>query len=125
MVQIIFTFLTTLTATSSGFWIYLRRRSMAKDATTKLLMGLAHDKITFIGMKYIERGYVTKDEYADLVTYFYEPYRELGGNGTAALIIHAVENLPLSARGPIERATESVSDHAGSPNLLRNEGQHE
>lgn len=86
-------------AASSGFWLYLKNRSSAKDATTRLLMGLAHDKITYFGMKYIDRGWVTKDEYEDLRRYFYEPYIELGGNGTAERIMAAMQQLPLRSGG--------------------------
>ena len=28
-----------------------------------MLIGLAHDRIIYLGMTYIERGYITQDEY--------------------------------------------------------------
>lgn len=82
-------------AASSGFWVYLRRRDEAKSAHTMLLMGLAQDKITYLGMKYIARGWVTYDDYEHLRRYLYEPYVRLGGNGTTEKIMRAVEELPL------------------------------
>lgn len=93
-------------AASSGFWIYLRNRTQdrdtARNANTQLLMGLAQNKILELGMKYIERGWVTKDEYQDLRQYLFEPYTQLGGNGTAERIMHAVERLPFRAEGKLE-----------------------
>lgn len=94
--QMLITSLATFIASSGGFWIYLKHRMEAKDANTKLLLGLAHDKIVYFGMKYIEKGFVTKDEYDDLLRYFYEPYISLGGNGTAERIMRLVQRLPLT-----------------------------
>ena len=85
---------TTLIA-SSGFWTYLLSKKNTNSATTRLLMGLAYDRITHLGMNYIERGYISKDEYEDFRKYFYEPYKELGGNGTADRIMTAVSELPI------------------------------
>lgn len=82
-------------AGSGGFWVYLTRKYEHKDAVDKLIMGLAHDKIVFLGMKYIEKGFVTKDEYDDLFKYFWEPYNALGGDGSAERIIRIVDLLPL------------------------------
>lgn len=90
------TALTGFLASSSGYWLYLKTKREAKDSTTQLLMGMAHDKIVVYGMGYIERGYITKDEYTDLYVYFYKPYKDLGGNGTAERIMNEVMELPLT-----------------------------
>lgn len=60
-----------------------------------MVLGLAHERIITLGMSYIDRGYVTNDEYEDLVKYLYKPYKELGGNGTAELVVDRVKNLPM------------------------------
>ena len=92
-------------AASSSFWIYVKNKkesqSKAKDATTRLLMGLAHEKIVHLGLKYIDRGYVTKDEYRDLRLYLCEPYFDLGGNGTVERIMHGVERLEFRSSNPL------------------------
>lgn len=80
---------------SSGFWTFILKRSENKNARTKLLIGLAHDRILHLGFSYIRRGYITKEEYDDLRTYLYEPYREAGGNGSAERVMNEVHNLPL------------------------------
>ena len=80
---------------SSGFWAFIQTRRERKDAKTRMLLGLGHDRIIFLSMKYIERGWITQDEYSDLIEYLYNPYREMGGNGTAKRIIEEVQKLPI------------------------------
>lgn len=80
---------------SSGFWAWLQYRSNKKDDKTQMLIGLAHDRIIFLGLKYIERGYITHDEYENLRTYLFEPYKKLGGNGSAEKVMKEVEKLEL------------------------------
>ena len=62
---------------SSGFWSYLLRKQKRESAETKLMIGLGHVKIIDLCMKYIERGYITKDEYESLNRYLYAPYVKL------------------------------------------------
>lgn len=82
---------------SSGFWAYFQRKDRMKDATARLLMGLAYDKIATLGLGFIERGWVTKDEFEEFQKYLYKPYRELGGNGVAEKVMTEVSQLPLMA----------------------------
>lgn len=80
---------------SSGFWSYIQKRNEKNDNRTKLLIGLAHDRIVYLGMRYIERGYITKDEYENLNDYLYKPYTLNGGNGTAEKVMNDVKKLPM------------------------------
>ena len=91
---------------STGFWAWLTARSnrkmeerLKKSAmsycNTKLLVGLGHDRIISLAEKYIERGYITKDEYENLHDYLYLPYKMAGGNGTAKKAMNEVEKLPM------------------------------
>lgn len=80
---------------SSGLWSFLGKIHDKKDAKTQLLVGIAHDRIIALGQEYISRGYITKDEYENLYDYLYVPYKECGGNGTAARVMRQVEQLPL------------------------------
>lgn len=82
-------------AASSGFWIFIQSRQEKKDLRTKLLVGLAHDRIIYLGMNYVNRGYITKDEYENLHDYLYVPYKDLGGNGSAERVMNEVSKLPL------------------------------
>lgn len=87
---------------SSGFWAYIQERDKRKAAKnkqnnleTKMLIGLAHDRIICLGMVYIERGYITEDEYENLYEYLYKPYEKLGGNGSAKRIMTEVDKLAI------------------------------
>lgn len=86
---------------SSGLWAYVLRRSDRMDAKTELLIGIAHDRIVFLGMSYVNRGYITQDEYENLYTYLYTPYLKNGGNGSATRVMKEVDKLPI-------RKTESA-----------------
>ena len=51
--------------------------------------------MTDICERYIERGYITQEEYDSLYNYLYIPYKELGGNGTAERMVNEVKKLPI------------------------------
>lgn len=80
---------------STGMWSFVRSRDTRRSQTTALMMGMARETITTHGMAYIERGYVTKEEYDELDKYFFKPYKALGGNGTAERIMAEVSHLPF------------------------------
>lgn len=80
---------------SSGFWAFMSTKSTKHDSHTKLLIGLGHDRIMDLSLRYIERGYITRDEYENLYEYLYKPYKAAGGNGSAERIIQEVNKLPI------------------------------
>ena len=80
---------------SSGLWAWLIKRGEKNGAERRLLVGLAHDRIVHLGMVYIERGYITQDEYENLRVYLYEPYEKMGGNGSAKRVMREVDKLPV------------------------------
>lgn len=90
---------------SSGFWTWFNNRSSKtaeKDkmavAQAEMLVGLAHDRIVTKGMRYIDRGYITKEEYENMETYLFKPYKKLGGNGSAQKIMEEINKLPIKSR---------------------------
>ena len=85
---------------SSGFWAFIQSRTGNKSVQTQMLIGLGHDRIVYLGMKYIERGWVTKDELENLVDYLYKPYENMGGNGTAKKVVDDVKKLPIKNTFP-------------------------
>lgn len=92
--EILGTALVTLIA-SSGFWAWLAKRSEKYSKKSQLLIGLAHDRICYLGMQYINRGSITQDEYENLHDYLFKPYEALGGNGSAARIMREVDKLEI------------------------------
>lgn len=99
MIQTIFEVLGAVVAAllaSGGYWSYKMSKNNHKTAESKMLMGLAHDRIVELGMKYIERGTITRDEYENLYDYLYLPYKELGGNGSAERVMDVVKQLRIT-----------------------------
>lgn len=93
-IQMVLTVVCSVIA-SSGFWAWITKRSDRKDVKTEMLMGLGHDRVVYLGMTYIERGYITSDEYENLYEYLYKPYEKIGGNGSAKRIMNEVNKLPI------------------------------
>lgn len=79
---------------SGGFWAFLQKMLEKKDVKTQMLIGLGHDRIMYLGMKYIDRKYITADEYENL-QYLYKPYKKMGGNGSAERIMKEIDRLPI------------------------------
>ena len=92
-IQIIITIFTSVLA-SSGLWAFLGSRLDRHTAEKEMLLGIGHVELVFFGMQYIERGWITKDEY-DTIQDLYKPYKKLGGNGSGTKIMNEVEKLPL------------------------------
>ena len=92
--QILLTIFSSVLA-SSGLWAYITKRLEKKDVKTEMLIGLGHDRIMYLGMVYIERGYITSDEYENLYEYLYKPYEKMGGNGSAKRIMNEVNKLHI------------------------------
>lgn len=91
---------------SSGFWLFIGNKKERKSLQTELLLGLAHDRILSLGMFYIERGWISQDEYENLNVYLYKAYESLGGNGSAKRIMVEVDKLPIRKNDFIHKETE-------------------
>lgn len=83
-------------AAGSGFWAFVSRLVDKKSMSSKMLLGLGHDKILYLCNYYIDRGYITSDEYENLHDYLFVPYKALGGNGTAERLMKEVSSLPIT-----------------------------
>lgn len=93
---------------SGGFWTIVQKIDARRGANSKLLLGLAHDRIIDKGMSYLERGWLTKDEYEDLMKYLVEPYSKFGGNGLAEKVVNDVKKLPIYSRPRTEEEIEII-----------------
>lgn len=81
--------------TSSSLWVFFDKKTQRHSYQTDLLKGLAHDRIVYLCLKYIKRGYITNEEYENLVKFLYKPYQNLGGNGTAFRLMEEVNKIPI------------------------------
>ena len=88
---------------SSGFWAVIQKFSERKDVKTEMLIGLGHDRIVYLGLMYIEREYITQDEYENLHDYLYVPYKKMGGNGSAERIMQEVNKLQIRSPNYIKQ----------------------
>lgn len=79
-----------------GLIAWLKAKNRQLDASGRMLRGIGHDRIIWLGSSYIQRGSITKDEYENLHDYLWQPYRDLGGNGTAERVMKEIEKLPLT-----------------------------
>lgn len=95
-IELIVTIICSVLA-SSGFWAIIQHFISKNDNSSKLLLGLAHDRIMWLGKQYIKRGYITVEEYENLITYLYEPYIARGGNGSVKMIVDQVLKLEVRA----------------------------
>lgn len=93
-IQMIITIVCSVIA-SSGFWAFLQKNLDKKDVKTEMLIGLGHDRIIYLGLCYIERGWITQDEYENLNDYLYRPYSKMGANGSAKRIMQEVDKLKI------------------------------
>lgn len=84
---------------AGGFWAFVQAiittKTSNKSASNQMLMGIGHNLILEQCEGIIARGYVTVDEYDNLINYLFEPYKKLGGNGTAERLVNAVKALPI------------------------------
>lgn len=92
---------------SSGFWAFAQKRLDKRDVTKEMLIGLAHDRIIYLGLCYIERKWITQDEYENLNDYLYRPYLKMDGNGSAKRIMAEVEKLPIHNSNYLSRMEEN------------------
>lgn len=105
LLELIITVVTSVIA-SSGVWTFITKMAEKKDSKTQLLIGLAHDRILHLCEKYIERGWITKEEYDDLHKYLYEPYTKSGGNGSAEKMVKKVDQLRIVTSAELASMTE-------------------
>lgn len=96
-VQVIVTIISSVLA-SSGVWAIVARILDNRSVKTQMLIGLGHDRICWLGLQYIERGYIYADEYENLHDYLYKPYAKMGGNGSAKKIMDEVSRLEVRRR---------------------------
>lgn len=98
---------------STGFWALItavwQSKTKKKSAESRMLRGLAHDRICELGSRFLKQGYVSKDQYENLHDYLFIPYHDLGGNGTAEKIIEDVKRLPIKEVSPDEDNHRSCS----------------
>lgn len=80
-------------AASSGLWAFVASTKNKKTATDRMLLGLGHDRIVYLCKIHVAAGCISTEDFENL-NYLYEPYKALGGNGTAEKYMNDVRKLP-------------------------------
>lgn len=78
----------------SGLWAWVKAKADHNTNADKLLLSVSRNQLITLGREYIERGYITMDEYEEYEAE-YKIYSTLGGNGLARRIFKQVDNLPM------------------------------
>lgn len=82
----------------TGIIAKLRAYTKMQEEEVKLnndaMLAILHNKVYKNGVEYIRRGKVTVGQLNDIEK-LYAPYKKMGGNGTAELIIEKVRALPI------------------------------
>lgn len=83
--------------TSSGLWSLILYKIKKNDSGILMTRGMAHYRIIEEGQKFIERGWITHEEYDDFMKYLGNPYLESGSNGLAKKMIDDISDLPFKS----------------------------
>lgn len=65
------------------------------DEISDICLGLAHDRIIYVGKEYLQKGNITIEEREDFRKYLWGPYHEAGGNGSGDAIMHDIDKLEI------------------------------
>ena len=83
---------------STGFWQFImmlwQSKKKNQSALERAVIAMLHDKLYERAERYISRGGITVQE-LDNLKYIYEPYAEMGGNGTGKTLYNHCVNLPI------------------------------
>ena len=83
----------------TGFWTglfsFITSKREKKNAKTKMILGLGHERLREKCEEHLSKGYISADDYEDLDKYLYQPYKAMGGNGTVEKLMNDVRKLPL------------------------------
>lgn len=86
--------LITTVLSGPGIWAWAKTRTQRNNSEDMLLLQVAKNQLVSQGHKYLKRGYITMDEYAEYEAE-YKAYSVLGGNGLARRIFKQVDDLPM------------------------------
>mgnify|MGYP000957271413 CR=1 FL=1 len=86
--------LITTVLSGPGIWAWARTRTARNNSEDRLLLVVARTQLIEQGREYLNRGYITMDEYEEYEDH-YKLYSDLGGNGLARRIFEQVDELPM------------------------------
>ena len=78
-----------------GMWAFVKSKTDRNTNAAKLLLSVSRNQLIALGREYLDRGYITMDEYEEYEAE-YQIYTSLGGNGLARRIFEQVDDLPMT-----------------------------
>lgn len=82
----------------SGIWAWAKTKTERNNSEDRLLLQVARNQLVTQGRLYLDRGYITMDEYEEYESE-YSIYSTLGGNGLARRVFKQVDELPILPNG--------------------------
>lgn len=77
-----------------GVWAFVKSKTDRNNYGMALLLEVSKNQILELGRVYLDRGYITMDEYEEFEAE-YKLYSTLGGNGLARRVFKQVDDLPI------------------------------
>ena len=77
-----------------GILAWAKRKVDHDGDIARLLLAVSRNQLISHGRTYLERGYITMDEYEEYEAE-YKIYSALGGNGLARRVFEQVDDLPM------------------------------
>lgn len=77
-----------------GMWALLKTKTDNNNSEHSLLLRVSKNQLITLGRTYLDRGYITMDEYEEYESE-YKLYTALGGNGLARRVFKQVDDLPI------------------------------
>lgn len=84
---------------SAGFWSFITRMLDKKSANARATLGICYLGVKMSCKMLLAKGWATTDEIEDIEKYIYEPYKAMGGNGSAERLMNKVRELPIKEEG--------------------------
>jgi len=84
---------------SAGFWSFITRILDKRSVKTQATLGICYLGVKMSCKMLLAKGWATTDEIEDVEKYLYEPYKAMGGNGSAERLMNKVRELPISKEG--------------------------
>ena len=79
---------------SPGIWALVKTKTDNNNNVAKLILAVSKNQLITLGRTYLDRGYITMDEYEEYEAE-YRVYSALGGNGLARRVFEQVDDLPM------------------------------
>jgi hypothetical protein len=79
---------------STGFWMLVQNQREKKSKERIAITAMLFMAVKMSCKSCLRRGWVSTEEIEDIEKYMFEPYKSMGGNGTAEMLMKKIKDLP-------------------------------